>query len=65
MLHAGLDLSKKRLDVCLLPGQGGLVEELTSSPGSGSPRALAQGAEADGRPVQVIRVERTTDRLGR
>jgi hypothetical protein len=27
MLHAGLDLGRDRLDVCLLSGQGGLVEE--------------------------------------
>src|SRR5688500_12454048 len=27
MLHAGLDLSRKRLDVCLLSDQGELVEE--------------------------------------
>ena len=28
MLHAGLDLSRKRIDVCLLSDQGELVEEL-------------------------------------
>ena len=27
MLHAGLDLSRKRLDVCLLSEHGELVEE--------------------------------------
>jgi hypothetical protein len=27
MLHAGLDLSHKRLDVCLLSGEGELVEQ--------------------------------------
>jgi cold shock protein len=32
MLHAGLDLSRKRLDVCLLSGQGELVRELTAFP---------------------------------
>jgi len=26
MLHAGLDLSRKRLDYCLLDGRGGRVE---------------------------------------
>ena len=31
MLHAGLDLSRKRLDVCLLSDQGELLE---SSPPS-------------------------------
>jgi hypothetical protein len=28
MLHAGLDLSRKRIDVCLLSDQGELVAEL-------------------------------------
>ena len=31
MLHAGLDLSRKRIDVCLLSDQGELVEELAAS----------------------------------
>ena len=31
MLRAGLDLSRKRLDVCLLSDQGELVSELTAS----------------------------------
>jgi hypothetical protein len=31
MLHAGLDLSRDRLDVCLLSGHGELVEAFASS----------------------------------
>ena len=30
MLHAGLDLSRNRLDVCLLSDQGEIVEEIKS-----------------------------------
>ena len=30
MLHAGLDLSRKRLDVCLLSDQGELIDELAA-----------------------------------
>ena len=35
MLHAGLDLSRKRLDVCLLSEQGELVDELAAVPDAG------------------------------
>jgi hypothetical protein len=30
VLHAGLDLSRKRLDICLLSEHGGLVEEFSA-----------------------------------
>jgi hypothetical protein len=32
MLHAGLDLSRKRLDVCLLSEHGELVDEFSAPP---------------------------------
>ncbi len=32
MLHAGLDLSRRRLDVCLLDEEGLTVEERTAPP---------------------------------
>ena len=51
MLHAGLDLSRKRLDVCLLSDQGELVEELTAFPDSAGLKALAERVEADGEPI--------------
>jgi hypothetical protein len=35
MLHAGLDLSRKRLDVCLLSEHGELVEEFAVPPDAG------------------------------
>ena len=54
MLHAGLDLSRKRLDVCLLSDEGELVEELTAFPDAGGLKALAQRVEAEGQPVQGV-----------
>ena len=54
MLHAGLDLSRKRLDVCLLSDQGELVRELTAFPDAGGLKALAQRVEADGEPVRAV-----------
>jgi hypothetical protein len=38
MLHVGLDLSRKRLDVCLLSDQGDLLEELAAFRDSGGLR---------------------------
>jgi hypothetical protein len=32
MLHVGLDLSRRRLDVCVVSGEGELVEELAAPP---------------------------------
>ena len=49
MLHAGLDLSRKRLDVCLLSDQGELVEELAAFPDAGglkSPRSSESRQQA-------------------
>ncbi len=54
MLHAGLDLSRKRLDVCLLSDQGELVEELTAFPDSAGLKGLAQRVEAEGQPVRGV-----------
>ena len=53
MLHAGLDLSRKRLDVCLLSDQGELVEELAAFPDSGGLKNLAQRVEAYKEPVRA------------
>ena len=54
MLHAGLDLSRNRLDVCLLSDQGELVEEFTAFPDPAGLRALAQRVEAEGEPVRAV-----------
>ncbi len=42
MLHAGLDLSRKRLDVCLLSAQGELLAERPVAPDAGGLSILAE-----------------------
>jgi transposase len=54
MLHAGLDLSRNRLDVCLLSDQGELVDELTAFPDAGGLKALAQRVETHDQPVCAV-----------
>ena len=54
MLHAGLDLSRKRLDVCLLSDQGELVDELTAFPDAGGLKALAERVETHDQPVCAV-----------
>jgi transposase len=51
MLHAGLDLSRKRIDVRPLSDQGELAEEFACPPDRDGPRGLARRAEAHGEPV--------------
>jgi transposase len=45
MLHAGLDLSRKKLDVCLLSDQGEHLDQLAVPPDRESLRALARRIE--------------------
>ena len=45
MLHAGLDLSRKRLDVCLLADDGEHLDQLAVPPDAGSLRRLARRIE--------------------
>jgi hypothetical protein len=42
MLHAGLDLSRKKLDVCLLSEQGDYLDQLAVPPDASSLRRLAR-----------------------
>ena len=42
MLHAGLDLSRRKLDVCLLSGAGEHVDQLAAPPDADAPRALTR-----------------------
>ncbi len=42
MLHAGLDLSRRRLDVCLVDDAGELVAQTTAAPDGDGLRHLAQ-----------------------
>ena len=41
MLHAGLDLSRRKVDVCLLCGAGEIVDEWGSPPDADGLRGLA------------------------
>jgi transposase len=42
MLHAGLDLSRRRLDVCLVNDAGGLVEQTAAAPDADGLRHLVE-----------------------
>ena len=46
MLHVGLDLSRRRIDVCVLESDGGLVEEFRAQPDADGLRVLASRFEA-------------------
>ena len=55
MLHAGLDLSRKRLDVCLLGEEGEHLDQLAVSPDADSLRTLAHRiAEVHRQPVCAV-----------
>ncbi len=45
MLHAGLDLSRRKVDVCLLSDQGEHLDQLVVPPDTGSLRTLAHRIE--------------------
>ena len=45
MLHAGLDLSRRKVDVCLLSDQGEHLDQLATPPDAGSLRRLARRIE--------------------
>jgi transposase len=53
MLHAGLDLSRTRLDVCLLDEQGGTVQVVQAPPDADGLRGLARQTAAYGQPVRA------------
>jgi hypothetical protein len=54
MLHAGLDLSRKRIDVCLLSEQGELVAEFATPSDGDGVCALARRVLERGEPVQGV-----------
>ena len=54
MLHAGLDLSRKRLDVCLLSDHAEVVEEFGAMPDTDGLRGLARRVAAHGLPVRGV-----------
>ena len=49
MLHAGLDLSRHRLEVCLLDAQGSTVQVTAAPPDADGLRGLARQTAAHGR----------------
>ena len=44
MLHAGLDLSRKKVDVCLLSEEGEHLDQLAVPPDTDSLKTLARGS---------------------
>jgi transposase len=54
MLHAGLDLSRRRLDVCLIGDDGELVGRLAASPDADGLRHLVERVAGQGRVRGVI-----------
>ena len=56
MLHAGLDLSRRRLDVCLLAEDGSIVEERTAPPDFDGLRSLVRTVARDHRAKEVLAV---------
>ena len=54
MLHAGLDLSRRRLDVCLIDDDGDVVGRLAASPDADGLRRLVERVGPQGRVRGVI-----------
>jgi transposase len=55
MLHAGLDLSRKKLDICLLSGEGEHLDQLAVAPDVDSLRRLASRIDdVHGEPVCAV-----------
>jgi transposase len=54
MLHAGLDLSRRKVDVCLLLGEGEIVDEWASPPDADGLRGLAARAAMWGPAVRGV-----------
>ena len=54
MLHAGLDLSRKRLDVCQLSELGELLEEFSAPPDADGLRGLVRHVGQHGAPVRAV-----------
>jgi transposase len=55
MLHAGLDLSRRKIDVCLLSDEGDHLDQLVVPPDAGSLKTLARRIEeVHGQPVMAV-----------
>ena len=53
MLHVGLDLSRKRLDACVVDERGELIVETTAPPDADGLRGLARRLDVAGEPVRA------------
>ena len=54
MLHVGLDLSRRRLDVCVLSDEAELVEEFAAPPDADGLRYLVGKVAPSGEPVRAV-----------
>ena len=54
MLHAGLDLSRRKVDVCLLSEHAEIVEEFASPPDADGLRGLARRVARHRQPVRAV-----------
>ena len=64
MLHAGLDLSRRKIDVCLLSESGEQVDQLVAAPDADALRTLARRiGEVYGEPVCAVVESMTGARL--
>ena len=54
MLHVGLDLSRKRIDVCLISDQGELIDRFTAVPDRDGLHGLARRVAVYGEPVRAV-----------
>jgi transposase len=54
MVHAGLDLSRRRLDVCVLSELGEVLAEIPAPPDADGLRYLARKVASHGEPVRVV-----------
>jgi transposase len=54
MLHVGLDLSRRRVDVCLISDQGELIDRLTATPDRDGLYGLARRVAVYGEPVRAV-----------
>ena len=56
MLHVGLDLSRKQVEVCLISDQGELIDRFTATPDRDGLYGLAGRVAVYGEPVRGVRL---------
>ena len=56
MLHVGLDLSRKQVEVCLISDQRELIDRFTATPDRDGLYGLARPVAVYGEPVRGVRV---------